>query len=79
MCMAATSSPPDPDLHQPAIAAPIRTISGYATDGARLKSIGASLLLAHDRGGDNRNDWGLFRTDRLFPIAWPICTRVAGS
>lgn len=44
----------------PAIAAPIPTISGYATDGAGLKSIGANLLLAHDLGGDNRKGWGLF-------------------
>jgi MipA family protein len=44
----------------PAIAAPIPTISGYATDGAGFKSISASLLLAHDLGGDNRKGWGLF-------------------
>ena len=44
----------------PAIAAPIPTISGYATDGAGFKTLGASLLLAHDLGGDNRKGWGLF-------------------
>ena len=44
----------------PAIAAPIPTISGYATDGAGFKSIGTSLLLAHDLGGDNHKGWGLF-------------------
>ena len=44
----------------PAVAAPIAAISGYTTDGAGLKSVGASLLLAHDLGGDNRKGWGLF-------------------
>jgi outer membrane scaffolding protein for murein synthesis (MipA/OmpV family) len=44
----------------PALTASVPTISGYATDGAGLKSIGTSLLLAHDLGGDNRKGWGLF-------------------
>lgn len=44
----------------PAIAAPIPTLNGYATDGAGFKSIGTSLLLTHDLGGDNRKGWALF-------------------
>lgn len=43
-----------------AIAAPIPTLTGYATDGAGFKSIGTNLLLAHDLGGDNRKGWALF-------------------
>lgn len=44
----------------PAIAAPIPTLNGYATDGAGFKSIGTTLLLTHDLGGDNRKGWALF-------------------
>lgn len=44
----------------PAIAAPIPTLTGYATKGAGFKSIGTTLLLTHDLGGDNRKGWGLF-------------------
>jgi MipA family protein len=44
----------------PAIAAPIPTLTGYATDGAGFKSIGTTLLLTHDLGGDNRKGWALF-------------------
>jgi outer membrane scaffolding protein for murein synthesis (MipA/OmpV family) len=44
----------------PAIAAPIPTLTGYATDGAGFKSIGSTLLLVHDLGGDNRTGWALF-------------------
>jgi MipA family protein len=44
----------------PAIAAPIPTLIGYQTEGAGFKSIGSTLLLTHDLGGDNRKGWGLF-------------------
>ncbi len=44
----------------PAIAAPIPTLNGYATNGAGFKSIGTTLLLTHDLGGDNRKGWALF-------------------
>jgi outer membrane scaffolding protein for murein synthesis (MipA/OmpV family) len=44
----------------PAIAAPIPTLTGYATDGAGFKSVGTTLLLTHDLGGDNRKGWALF-------------------
>jgi MipA family protein len=44
----------------PAIAAPIPSLTGYATDGAGFKSIGTTLLLTHDLGGDNRKGWALF-------------------
>jgi MipA family protein len=44
----------------PAIAAPIPTLTGYATDGAGFKSIGSTLLLTHDLAGDNRKGWALF-------------------
>jgi MipA family protein len=43
-----------------AIAAPIPTLNGYATDGGGFKSIGTTLLLVHDLGGDNRSGWALF-------------------
>jgi MipA family protein len=32
----------------------------YATNGAGFKSIGTTLLLTHDLGGDNRKGWALF-------------------
>lgn len=35
-------------------------LSAYATDGAGFKSIGTTLLLTHDLGGDNRKGWALF-------------------
>jgi MipA family protein len=44
----------------PAIAAPIPSLTGYATNGAGFKSIGTTLLLTHDLGGDNRKGWALF-------------------
>lgn len=44
----------------PAIAAPIPTLTGYATDGAGFKSVGTTLVLVHDLGGDNRKGWALF-------------------
>jgi MipA family protein len=44
----------------PAIAAPIPTLPGYATRGAGFKSIGTTLLMIHDLGGDNRKGWSLF-------------------
>jgi outer membrane scaffolding protein for murein synthesis (MipA/OmpV family) len=44
----------------PAIAAPIPSLTGFATDGAGFKSIGTTLLLTHDLGGDNRKGWALF-------------------
>jgi MipA family protein len=43
-----------------AIAAPIPTLTGYTTDGAGFKSIGTTLLLTHDLGGENRKGLGLF-------------------
>lgn len=42
-----------------AIAAP-GALTPYATDGASFKSIGTTLLLTHDLGGDNRKGWALF-------------------
>jgi MipA family protein len=44
----------------PAIAAPIPSLTGYATKGAGFKSIGTTLLLTHDLGGDTRKGWALF-------------------
>jgi MipA family protein len=44
----------------PAIAAPIPTLTGYATGGAGFKSIGTTLLLTRDLGGDDRKGWALF-------------------
>jgi outer membrane scaffolding protein for murein synthesis (MipA/OmpV family) len=44
----------------PAIAAPIPTLNGYATSGSGFKSIGSTLLLTHDLGGDNRKGFALF-------------------
>jgi MipA family protein len=44
----------------PAIAAPIPSLTGYATKGAGFKSIGTTLLLTHDLGGDNRKGWAVF-------------------
>ncbi len=44
----------------PAIAAPVPSISGYATRGAGFKSVGTSILIGQDLGGDNRKGWGLF-------------------
>jgi MipA family protein len=35
-------------------------LPAYATDGAGFKSIGTTLLLTHDLGGDNRKGWALF-------------------
>ena len=35
-------------------------LSAYTTDGAGFKSIGSTLLLTHDLGGDNRKGWALF-------------------
>ena len=43
-----------------AIAAP-GALTAHATDGAGFKSIGSTLLLTHDLGGDNRKGWGLCR------------------
>ncbi|RDV07645.1 MipA/OmpV family protein [Sphingorhabdus pulchriflava] len=43
----------------PALATP-GALPAYATDGAGFKSIGTTLLLTHDLGGDNRKGWGLF-------------------
>jgi MipA family protein len=42
-----------------AVAAP-GALPVYATNGAGFKSIGTTLLLTHDLGGDNRKGWGLF-------------------
>ena len=42
-----------------AIASP-GALTPYATDGASFKSIGSTLLLTHDLGGDNRKGWALF-------------------
>jgi MipA family protein len=42
-----------------AIAAP-GALAPYATDGAGFKSIGSTLLLTRDLGGDNRKGWALF-------------------
>lgn len=36
------------------------SLPAYATDGAGFKSIGSTLLLTHDLGGDNRKGWALF-------------------
>jgi MipA family protein len=44
----------------PAIAAPIPTLNGYATSGSGFKSVGSTLLLTHDLGGDNRKGFALF-------------------
>ena len=35
-------------------------LPAYSTDSARFKSIGSTLLLTHDLGGDNRKGWALF-------------------
>jgi MipA family protein len=43
----------------PAIAVP-GALPAYATSGAGFKSVGTTLLLTHDLGGDNRKGWGLF-------------------
>ena len=43
----------------PAIAAP-GALPAYATNGAGFKSIGTTLLLTHDLGGETRKGWGLF-------------------
>jgi MipA family protein len=43
----------------PPIAAP-GALPVYATNGAGFKSMGTTLLLTHDLGGDNRKGWGLF-------------------
>jgi MipA family protein len=43
--------------------APVATpgaLPAYQTNGAGLKSLGTTLLLTHDLGGDNRKGWGLF-------------------
>jgi outer membrane scaffolding protein for murein synthesis (MipA/OmpV family) len=42
------------------IAAPVPTLNGYATRGGGFKSVGTTLLLTHDLGGDNRKGWALF-------------------
>jgi outer membrane scaffolding protein for murein synthesis (MipA/OmpV family) len=42
------------------IAAPVPKLNGYATRGGGFKSIGTTLLLTHDLGGDNRKGWALF-------------------
>ncbi len=41
------------------IAAP-GALPAYATQGSGFKSIGTTLLLTHDLGGDNRKGWALF-------------------
>jgi outer membrane protein len=43
----------------PAIAAP-GALPTFATNGGGFKSIGTTLLLTHDLGGDNRKGWALF-------------------
>ena len=42
-----------------AIAAP-GALPAYATRGSGFKSVGTTLLLTHDLGGDNRRGWALF-------------------
>lgn len=42
-----------------AVAAP-GALPAYTTSGAGFKSIGTTLLLTHDLGGENRKGWGLF-------------------
>jgi MipA family protein len=42
-----------------ALAAP-GALPAYQTNGAGFKSLGTTLLLTHDLGGDNRKGWGLF-------------------
>jgi outer membrane scaffolding protein for murein synthesis (MipA/OmpV family) len=44
----------------PAIAAPIPSLTGYATNGAGLKSMGTTFLITRDLGGNNRKGWALF-------------------
>ncbi len=36
------------------------SLPAYATRGSGFKSMGTTLLLTHDLGGDNRKGWGLF-------------------
>ena len=43
----------------PALAQP-GALPAYSTDGGGFKSVGSTLLLTHDLGGDNRKGWGLF-------------------
>ena len=42
------------------VIAPGPVLQPYATSGAGFKSVGSTLLLAHDLGGDNRKGWALF-------------------
>jgi MipA family protein len=44
----------------PIIASPSPTLTPYTTQGAGLKSVGTTLLLSHDLGGNNRKGLGLF-------------------
>ncbi|HMS21176.1 MipA/OmpV family protein [uncultured Sphingorhabdus sp.] len=43
----------------PALAHP-GALPAYSTNGGGFKSVGSTLLLTHDLGGDNRKGWGLF-------------------
>ena len=42
------------------VVSPNPTLASYTTGGAGFKSVGTTLLLAHDLGGDNRTGWALF-------------------
>lgn len=42
------------------VIAPGPVLQPYATSGAGFKSVGSTLLLAHDLGGDSRKGWALF-------------------
>lgn len=42
------------------VVSPGPTLQPYVTTGSGFKSVGTTLLLAHDLGGDNRKGWGLF-------------------
>jgi MipA family protein len=44
----------------PAITAPVPTLPAYTTRGGGFKSVGTTLLLTYDLGGDNRKGWSLF-------------------
>ena len=42
------------------VVTPNPTLASYTTKGAGFKSVGTTLLLTHDLGGDNRKGWALF-------------------
>ena len=43
----------------PALAQP-GALPAYSTNGSGFKSVGSTLLMTYDLGGDNRKGWGLF-------------------